>query len=161
MIGSHIGISESAHLGKFSRFGKTVDGSACGAAVGALNHCCGDNAIPDAESLGANPQDYQMQYLIAEISKRKDKINEETDENARQAALSINTYEIAKTFLDGIVSTDFDSKNGRLIILGGVQINMPRPMADFFCPLSFEIRQNGKDTLNMMDDAFSSVLKVE
>lgn len=140
----------------FSRIGQDRDGAACGAAVGAFNHCCEGHEIPDPTSLGENPGDYQMQYLISEISKRKDKINEESDENKRQAALSIHTYEIARTFLDTIVTTDFGSANGRLIILGGVQINMPRPMSDFFCPLNFEIRQTGKETIDLMTEAFGS-----
>ena len=44
--------------------------------------------------------------------------------------------------------------NGRLIILGGVQINMPRPMPDFFMPIKFEIRQHGKDTIDLMPETF-------
>jgi len=49
-------------------------------------------------------------------------------------------FDIVKTFLDQIITTDFvddsgDELHGRLILLGGLQINMPSPMDDHFLPL--------------------------
>lgn len=159
LIGSHIGISESFQLGKFSRLGQDRDGTACGAAVGALNYCCDkNNKTPSAEDLGANPDDYQMKFLISELMDKVDVINAAGDENARQAELAKQTYEVAQKFLDSIVTTEFavSGKHGKLIILGGVQINMPRPMPDYFMPIRFEIRQHGQDTIDMMADAFKT-----
>jgi hypothetical protein len=49
-----------------------------------------------------------------------------------------------------------NNKHGRLILLGGVQINMPRPMADYFCPFVFEIRQHGEETIDMLSSTFPS-----
>ena len=43
----HIGMSNSLKLGQFTRDGQSHDGSACGAAVGALNHCCSGQPVPD------------------------------------------------------------------------------------------------------------------
>ena len=71
LIGSHIGISESFNLGKFSRMGQERDGTACGAAVGALNFCCdANNKMPSMEELGECPEDYQMKYLISQLAQR-------------------------------------------------------------------------------------------
>ena len=49
-------------------------------------------------------------------------------------------FDIVKSFLDQIITTDFvddsgDELHGRLILLGGLQINMPSPMDDHFLPL--------------------------
>ena len=101
LIGSHIGISNTGKLGQFSRLGQDRDGTACGAAVGALNYCCScENAqMPTFESLGENPHDYQMQYLISKVNEKKSIINDQKDENARQAELAKQCYYIAQVSL--------------------------------------------------------------
>ena len=157
LIGSHVGISNSGRLGEFSRLGQVKDGAACGAAVGALAHCCDPTkTVPDFESLGAHPHDYQMQYLISELAKRKELITCHKDHNKKQAELAKQTYLIAQQFLDKIVSTEYalNGKHGHLIILGGVQVNMPRYMSDFFYPITFEIRRHNEPTINLYHEAF-------
>jgi hypothetical protein len=97
LVSSHIGISDSHKLGYFSRAGQQTDGSACGAAIGAWKHCCNPSAaLPTAESLGSDPSDYQMQFIISEIAKRIDVINAHEDENNRNAELAKQMYHIAK-----------------------------------------------------------------
>jgi hypothetical protein len=69
-------------------------------------------------------------------------------------------YDIVKCFLEKIVTPDFHKdngeniNNGRLIILGGIQINMPYPMEDYFLPLLFEIRANDKPTSYIFEETF-------
>lgn len=127
LFASHIGLSETYKFGQYSRRGQSNEGSACGAAVGALKHCVACKPIPTHQSLGANPYDYQMCYLISEVSKKLDTIKTKETENAKQAELAKQMFEIAREFLDKIVSLKFGSKFSNLILLGGVQINMPGP----------------------------------
>ena len=151
----HIGISASGELGKYSRDGQHVDGSACGAAVSAFKQCCSDIAIPSAEDLGKDGSDYQMQYIISEIAKRKESITaKEGDSDAQQAELAMQTYAIGKEMLDKIVVDDFGNGKGYLVTLTGVQINMPRPFEDFFCPLSFELQKKDQMVIDLMPKAF-------
>ena len=131
-------------MGQFSRRGQKRDGAgnliefifnqilyinylfkACGAAVGALNHCLACKPIPNRDHLGDKPFDYQMSYIISEVSKRLNKITSMEDENERQAALVQQMYEISKGFLEEIATLDFGSVHSHLILLGGIQINMP------------------------------------
>jgi hypothetical protein len=69
-------------------------------------------------------------------------------------------YDIVKCFLEKIITLDFHKdngeniNNGRLIILGGIQINMPYPMEDYFLPLLFEIRTNEKPTSYIFEETF-------
>ena len=87
-------------MGKFTRLGQQRDGTACGAACGALSFCSDcNNTLPTNESLGANPADYQMQYLISKIAEVKDTILSKEDENARQAELAKQTYLIAQVLV--------------------------------------------------------------
>eukprot|EP00606_Chrysophyceae_sp_TOSAG23-5_P000378 GSChrysophyteH2.ASY1.ANO1.182.1 assembled CDS len=150
----HIGISSSGELGKYSLDGQSHDGHACGATVGAFKQTCTDAPIPTAEDLGTDGSDYQMQYLISELNKRKDAIlAKEGDADALQAELCMQTYAIGKDMLDKIVSADVLPK-GYLVTLTGVQINMPRPFEDFFCPLTFELQKKDQMAIDLMPKAF-------
>jgi len=49
-------------------------------------------------------------------------------------------FQMCLNYLENIVSTE----KGRLILLGGIQINVPRPMSDYFQPMHFQISEEGK-----------------
>jgi hypothetical protein len=152
LMAPHIGISDRCALGHYSRDGQSTDGAACGASVGAYGHCCSGKAIPDSEE---DPADYQMNFIIAEINKRMEKIKEKGDNSdAIQAELCMQTYDIGKTMLDQVCSTSFGNGKGCLVVLTGVQINMPRPFEDYFCPLSFELHKKDQEPVDLMAKSF-------
>jgi hypothetical protein len=153
LFAPHVGLSDTMQFGHYSRKGQHRDDStACGAAVGAMRHCLACKPIPTYESLGANPFDYQMSLLISEVSKRIDLIKDKGTENERNVALAIQMYDIAKVifyhfilnkhvfksyihircfvlqeFLEKIIPSDFGGHT-TLVLLGGIQINMPHPL---------------------------------
>jgi hypothetical protein len=133
LMAPHIGLCNDAFLGQYSRDGQSGGaGSACGAAVGALGHCCAGHAIPDAT---ASVDDPQMSYIIRQINDRMESILggvAEGDNNTKQANLARTNYEIANEMLEKITSLDFGSDESTLVILSGIQINMPRAFGKFF-----------------------------
>lgn len=170
LFAPHIGLSDSMVLGKFSRLGQESDGSACGAACGALSHCnncAAAGEIPkacDAAFLGSNPDDYQMNTLIAEVNSKREGIMAKLTVNEQQAELARQIFEISKAKIDRIVDTDFGhghGKKSKLILLGGIQINMPHPMPDHFEPLMFEIRSQGEETVDLLHKTFARVGEAE
>ena len=100
LFAPHIGICRGCHLGRYSRDGQTHEGTACGAAVAAFQHCRSGGFIPDAPYLGANPYDYQMQYFISEISKRVQYFNDSKSDNENQAELARQMYNIVKVMFN-------------------------------------------------------------
>jgi len=160
LFGPHIGISSSSVLGMYSRKGQLNDGSACGAAVGAYKYNLGQTKVPTIEELtGGDFSDYQMKFIIAEVGKRKDFISAKTTTNGVQAELAKQVYAITEDFINKVVNPDFappgpDGKRGKLILLGGIQVNMPHPMKDFFQPLMFEARTHGEPTVDLFQQAF-------
>jgi len=57
-----------------------------------------------------------------------------------------------------IINTKFGS--GRLVLIGGIQINMPYPeYADHFLPLFWEVRQEGKESFDLMDRFFNAPIQ--
>lgn len=144
-------------MGKYSRIGQQIDGSACGAACGALQYCLDCKAIPTSEDLGSKSDDYQMQWIISELSKRAQSIASKEDPNAIQAELAKNMYLIAHDFMHRIIDPNFhqtDGKKGSLYLLGGIQINMPRPMPDYFVPYTFQKLTYLEETIDLMEETF-------
>lgn len=157
LFAPHVGISDSLVVGKYTRSGQIFEGHACGAAIGALNYCTACKPIPDAAALGAAPLDYQMNFIISKLSEHVEAIVSLESGDDQQAALVHRMYLICKEFLDGIVDVNITDLHGnpvKIAILGGIQINMPRPMADFFQPLLFEIREKGKPNLDLLEKTF-------
>ena len=72
-------------------------------------------------------------------------------------------FDIVKTFLEQIITTDFvddsgDELHGRLILLGGLQINMPSPMDDHFLPLGeqYTLSMKSQHSINDLSIPISS-----
>jgi hypothetical protein len=127
--------SNGADLGQcqYSRDGQSGGvGSACGAGGGALDHCCAGRDMPD---IASSFEDQQMAYIIHQIKARKESILEgvaEDDNNTKQANLARANYEIANEMLKKIVSLNFGDDDSTLVILTGIQVNMPRAFGKFY-----------------------------
>jgi hypothetical protein len=57
------------------------------------------------------------------------------------SALAFAMYEIVHTFVKDITKTIPDIK---LVLVGGIQINMKKPIEDLFLPISFEVFEHDK-----------------
>ena len=136
----------------YSRDGQACDGTACGAAVGAFKHCCAGKPLPD---LATCYSDYQMAYIINQVNKCKDVVLAKKSENEQQAELATQMWKIGKNMLDEIISTDFGTSKSKLVVLTGIQINMPREYEDYFQPLSFEIFSKDGKVVDLMSEAFT------
>ncbi len=65
--------------------------------------------------------------------------------------------EVSRDYLKEIVSPQY---KGRVILCGGIQINMPRPCDDYFEPYFFEVYEDGKKVRDLMH-AFKAELKYD
>lgn len=151
----HIGMSNEQELGKYSREGQPNSPStACGAAVGAMCHCAAGNELP---YLGGVTDDYQMSYIINEMSKRMHFLSpHDGDTNAQQAELARQTHSIGKDMLDQIVSTNFGDDMSMLFVMSGIQINMPFDFEDYFEPISFEVHRKDGSVTDLFPLTFGS-----
>jgi hypothetical protein len=126
-------MSNDADLGQgqYSRDGQSGGaGSACGAGGGALDHCCAGRDMP---GIASSFEDQQMAYIIHQINARKESILEGVaeDNTTKQTNLARANYEIANEMLK-IVSFNFGDDDSTLVILTGIQINMPRAFGKFY-----------------------------
>ena len=157
LMAPHIGISQTLKLGKYTRDGQhESESTACGAAVGALAHCECGKRMP---SLLSDELDYQMNFIIRKVNANKKKIlkNAKT-EDEKMRALVHEIWRIGMdTMLDDIVHAHFGGENSKLVVLTGIQINMPRPFEDMFQPLSFTMLSKDKARKNQRSKSKTGV----
>jgi len=143
LYGPHIAISEKGEVGKYLRDGMHESSTACGAVIGAYHACCAKKGDEDEEF---DELDMQMSWIKSQIQPHVERIK--MQENP-MAALSYQAFESVKTKINKVVNTDFG--NGRLVLIGGIQINLPHPCSDHFLPIVFEVRQAGQPTENILE----------
>jgi len=145
IFGPHVAVSEEGIIGKVLRQGQNHLSTACGAVIGAYNACKSEGYVPSVEEDEYNPVDMQMNWIKSQLEAHVDVIKGQPDP---MAALAYQAYEMVKAKLEKIVNLDFGS--GKLVLIGGIQINMPHQYQEHFLPLSFELRQKGQPTQNLL-----------
>eukprot|EP00930_Biecheleria_cincta_P068126 TRINITY_DN5525_c0_g2_i1.p1 TRINITY_DN5525_c0_g2~~TRINITY_DN5525_c0_g2_i1.p1 ORF type:complete len:688 (+),score=106.48 TRINITY_DN5525_c0_g2_i1:289-2064(+) len=143
VFGPHVGISEDGTVGSYQREGQSKMSTACGAVVGAYNACLAAEWDPGDEDI----YDMQMDELKAEFSKHAQAISETENPMASSAYAA---FYIVLDRIRKVVNTKFGS--GKLVLIGGIQINMPHAlMDDHFLPIVFEVQQAGQETEDLIE----------
>jgi len=145
LFGPHVGISEEGEVGKVLRLGQGQNSTACGAVIGAYKACSSVANNKQGEEDEFNQHDMQIEWIKAQIEPHVQKIKAQSNP---MAALAYQAYQMVKAKLEMIVNTDFGS--GRLVLVGGIQINMPNPCRDHFLPLTFDVHQKGQSSKNLI-----------
>jgi len=138
MYGPHIGFSPSGDAAKFLRSGQANVSSACGALTAAYNQL-------NAGGVSDDPQDTQQSWIRKKLAPHMAAIRTSSDP---MVAVVVKFYkEIEKEMLD-IVHTNFGE--GNLVLLGGIQINMPIPTPAYFLPLHFTVRSANSGPIDLI-----------
>ena len=103
--------------------------------------------------VGCLGEDYSSPAL--DVSEEAPIDGKNAPENLKQARLATVLHRVGKRMLDDIASMEFGDEDSTLIILSGIQINMPRPFQDYFQPLAFEVRGKDGQKIDLMEDCFS------
>jgi len=148
LFGPHVAVAESGEVGKYLRTGQADHSTACGAVIGAYHACC-NKSIVDGDF---DPHDMQMGWIKKMLDPHVENIKVQPNP---MTALVHQAYILVKDKLLNIVNTDFGS--GYLVLVGGIQINMPSPCDDHFLPMMFEVRKEGMLPQDLMQ-AFELVL---
>ena len=65
-------------------------------------------------------------------------------------ALIYKTYEFVHSKMLEIINTKFGG--GHLVLVGGIQINMPAPFVDHFMPMHFEVLTDARETIDLLPE---------
>ena len=166
LFGPHVGVTEAGEVGKYHRIGQKGNSTSCGAVIAAYQQCCGTTEMPfDMDDM---QQSWLRQYLgtgrvpdaasttTAHASPRasppsagpKAQYCKSCDEPIK-AATDV-AYDCIKEKLLRIVNTKFGS--GKLILVGGIQINLPKPYEDHFQPKFFQVLGEGCAPVDLLPE---------
>mmetsp|Transcript_138630 Transcript_138630/g.276444 ORF Transcript_138630/g.276444 Transcript_138630/m.276444 type:complete len:305 (+) Transcript_138630:66-980(+) len=138
LFGPHIGFSPKGEPGKFLRSGQKKLSTSCGALCAAYKQCT-------SGSMPADPKDMEQTWLREKLGPKCKDIKESSNP---MVELALQAYKVIEEEILSIVNTGFGT--GNLVLLGGIQINMPYGMPGFFKPMHFSIRAEGREPENLM-----------
>lgn len=139
LFGPHIGFSPNAEPGKFVRLGQSKVSTSCGAAIAAYAQCTSGSTVP------VDASDLEQSWLRTKLAPHCAAVAQSSNP---MVTLAMKTYKVIEEEIFKIIDTDFGS--GNLVLVGGIQINMPYPMDGYFMPLHFSIRSAGKKAIDLM-----------
>ena len=141
VYGPHVGVDSNGMVGKVDRRGKSKSGSCCGSAVAASKYI---TAVyrGDMEKVGP-PMDFtdaQQNFVSNALLPYGERVATAADP---MVELPFAAYEPIADMMEKVVQKGGPkvAGNGKIAMLGGVQINTPRGVSDFFLPLRFDIRE--------------------
>jgi Limiting CO2-inducible proteins B/C beta carbonyic anhydrases len=144
VYGPHVGIDKDGNVGKINRKGKGKAGSCCGSAVAASKYI---TAVYEGKAEAVGPPtdsvDAQQNYVSAALLPYGEAVTLAKDP---MVELPFACFEPIDTMMSKIVSKAGKGvKDGKIAMLGGLQINTPRGMSDYFLPLRFDIRNGNNE----------------
>ena len=153
VFGPHVGVDSTGKVGTVERRGRANGGACCGSAVAASGYVSGVHTGqaskygPPETAIDAQ-QNFVGTMLLpyaAHLEKAADK---------KMVDLPYALYDAQKKMVDEIVTTGAGSvADGKVAVLGGVQVNTPEGESDYFLPLSFEVYNNSGELVEDMSDA--------
>merc|ERR1712107_578907 len=104
-------------------------------------------ACSRGEKVSDDPNDLELNWWRQQIASRLPKIRVAEEP---MGALFRAAYEAVDEKLQKIVGQYFGT--GQLILIGGIQLNLPSPHEDHFLPLSFRATSKGGPPVNLMSE---------
>jgi len=145
VFGPHIGFSIDGEAGKFLRTGQASLSTACGALVAAYNQCM------SGQGWGREVRDEQQAWLRTKL---RHFCPHAAMSKHPMVEMVTKAYEVIEEEMLSIVNTGFGP--GNLVLLGGIQINMPYPLPGYWLPKHFSIRSASMAPVDLMPAAFGA-----
>lgn len=142
VFGPHIGFTKQGEPGKFLRDGQAQPSTSCGAAIAAYNQLTESH---DGHELASDPSDAQQGWLRAHLQRH---IREVANSPKPMVELALKTFKAIEEEMLKIINTGYGP--GHLVLLGGIQINMPYPLPGYFEPLHFSVRSKSMEPKDLM-----------
>lgn len=142
IYGPHVGIDFDGIVGKVNRRGRHGSGACCGSATAAAGYVKGvkSGAIKPFD-VPQSTEDAQQVWVSNLLLPHADRLLSAKNEAAE---LPLCLFKSQDEMMQKIVSAMCGEVAGvgKIALLGGIQINTPEGVSDFFLPLKFEVKNN-------------------
>lgn len=156
VYGPHVGIDRDGNVGKINRRGRGGNGACCGSAAAACGYVLSVQKGECAKtSMPSSPIDIQQYFVGNMLLPQADRIAEADD---AQVELPYALFDVQDKYMKDIVSKGCGevAGDGKIALLGGIQINTPLGTGEYFLPKVFEIRNNKGEKIADLMDSFAS-----
>lgn len=146
----HVGVDSEGNVGTVERVGRADRGTCCGSAIAASGYVAGVlSGATEKQPSPSEPTDACQTYVGSLLLPHAARLDKAPD---KMVELPYAIYDAQKELIDKIVQAGCGGvKDGKIAVVGGVQINTPPGMSDYFLPLSFDVVDNkGKKIEDMM-----------
>ena len=146
IYGPHVGVDWDAKVGTVNRRGKEKGGTCCGSAVAASRYV---NSVYKGEvkEAAAPTQnvDAQQLYVGSVLLPYAQRLANAADP---MIELPYSIFEPVDNLIQKILEKGAaNAGNKKIALLGGIQINTPAGISDYFLPLRFELRDSKNEVL--------------
>jgi len=145
VYGPHVGIDSSGTIGKINRIGRKAPGPCCGSAAAAMNYCMEvKKGSLKASGIPNHPIDAQQTWVGKLLLPHSARLQRAKDSNQE---LPLALFDCQDELMKRIVNSACGevSGDGKIALLGGIQINTPEGTSDYFLPKVFELRNREGD----------------
>jgi len=139
LFAPHIGYSPSSESGKFLRAGQAGPTSACRELQAAFSQCT------SGHQMSGDPSDIMQSWWRAQLKSRCQAVLRSDNQ---QVELVMQAYKIIEQEIMRIINLGI--LRGNLVLLGGIQINMPFSLSGYFVPMHFSIRSATRKPVDLM-----------
>jgi hypothetical protein len=142
VYGPHVGIDADGKVGKINRRGRPGSGACCGSGVAAAGYVGAvRKGQRDPAAPATNALDAQQNFVGNLLLPHGHRLEEAVDP---MVELPLAMFDAQNELMQQIVAAACGEVggDGKIALLGGVQINTPAGTPDYFLPKVFEIRDN-------------------
>jgi hypothetical protein len=146
VFGPHVGVDSSGAVGTVERRGKEKGGACCGSAQAAAAFVARISKANFTAVVPDSPLDAGQTFVGNMLVPYKDRLENAAD---KMVELPYAMFDAQKKMMTDIVKAGAKNVpgNGKIAVLGGIQVNTPEDTSDYFKPLSFEVYNNKGELL--------------
>jgi hypothetical protein len=150
IYGPHVGVDADGIVGKVNRRGRPSSGACCGSAAAAAGYV---SSVRSGETEMSPPPidclDAQQNFVGNMLLPHGERLEKSGDPSVE---LPLALFDAQDALMHKIVDAACGevAGEGKIGLLGGIQINTPAGCEDYFLPLTFEVRNNKGELVENM-----------
>jgi len=153
VYGPHVGVDGDGVVGKVNRRGRPGSGACCGSAAAAAGYCKAvqEGAEPNPPAVDA--LDAQQTFVGNMLLPHAERLSSAADADVE---LPLALFDVQDEFMKKIVSKGCGevAGEGKIALLGGIQINTPAGTSEYFLPKVFLIMNNKGEKIDDLMSTF-------
>ncbi len=154
VYGPHVGVDSDGNVGKVDRRGRFGgSGTCCGSAAAAAAYCKSVQEGAEANPPATDALDAQQTFVGNMLLPQAERISSAADADVE---LPLALFDVQDEFMKKIVSKMCGevAGDGKIALLGGVQINTPAGTSEYFFPKVFKLLNNKGEEIADLIGAF-------